>query len=133
MEGDLPATSTPTRVQLSTCTVEISATPNNVIVTLGGELDMADAERIGDILAESASAGKPTVSVDLAGLTFADSSAVKSILRGATAAEENGVSYELLNPHGSVRRLLKVTGLTEALTVVIDPDDQEGPNSLSAS
>ncbi|MEA3183893.1 MAG: hypothetical protein QOJ74_370 [Ilumatobacteraceae bacterium] len=130
MEGDFHATSTPTRFQLSTCTVEVSSTPNDMIVAVVGELDMAEAERIGDLLTEAASAGKPIVRVDLAGLTFADSSAVKAILRGSAAAEATGVTYELINPHGSVRRLLNVTGLADALTVIIEPDDQEGPNSL---
>jgi anti-anti-sigma factor len=130
MEGESPATSALTRLQLTTCSVEIASTVNEVIVALSGELDMADADRVGDMLVEAASDGRAIVRVDLAGLTFADSSAVKSILRGATAAGEHGVTYELLNPRGSVQRLLSVTGLVDALTVITEPEVLEGPNSL---
>jgi anti-anti-sigma factor len=129
MEGDF-RTSLPTRLTLSTCTVDVATTPSTVVVTVSGELDMADADTVAELLIEAASAGKPIVRVDLAGLEFADSSAVRSILLGAKAADDLGVSYELINPHGSVRRLLGVTGLSDALTVIDEPTYQEGPNSL---
>ena len=129
MKGDF-GTSVPTRLTMSTCTVDVETTPSAVVVTVIGELDMADAESVGDLLIEAASAGRPIVRVDLAGLDFADSSAVKSILLGAKAADELGVSYELVNPHGSVRRLLDITGLSDVLIVVDEPAYQEGPNSL---
>ena len=127
MDGD---TSVPTRLTLTSCTVDVSTTPNTVVVTVAGELDMADADRVGDVLVEAATAARPIVRVDLAGLSFADSSAVKSLLLGARAADENGVTYELVNPHGSVRRLLGVSGLIDVLTIIEEPLLLEGPNSL---
>ncbi len=129
MDVDFQATGAPRRLTLKTCTVEIETTPSNVLLTVIGELDMGDADQVGDLLAQAAGAGRPIVRVDLAGLTFADSSAVKAILLGARAADERGVTYELVNPHGNVRRLLGVTGLDDALTVVDAPELQEGPNS----
>jgi anti-sigma B factor antagonist len=118
------------RVSLSTSTVEITTTPNHVNVSIAGELDMGDADRVGAILRDAAAAGRALLRVDLAGLTFADSSAIKAILVGAGTAEQRGVAYQLVNPHGGVRRLLEVTGLTEALEVIDEPLVQEGPNSL---
>ena len=130
MEADSRTTSAPPRITLSTCTIDVETTPNKVNVSIIGEVDMADADRVGEVLIEAASAGKSIVCVDLAGLEFADSSAIKAILLGANAAGDNGVSYELVNPHGSVSRLLGVTGLSDALTVIDEPTDREGPNSL---
>ena len=129
MDVDFQATGTPRRLTLSTCTIDVETTPSNVLITVIGELDMGDADRVGDLLAEASSAGKPIVRVNLAGLTFADSSAIKALLLGAKAADEQGVTYELVNPHGSVRRLLGVTGLDDALTVIDEPEQLEGPNS----
>jgi anti-anti-sigma factor len=60
--------------------------------------------------------------VQLADLRFADSSAIKAILIGAQAADERGVAYELVSPRGLVQRLLEVTGLNHALTVVHEPE-----------
>jgi anti-sigma B factor antagonist len=129
MELDSRVTSDPTRLTLTTCNLEIFTTPNAVTVSIAGELDMADAEQVGQALIEAAMADIPIVRLELSQLTFADSSAIKAILLGARAAAEHGVTYELLNPHGRVQRLLQVTGLTDALTIVVEPDDEQGPNS----
>ena len=61
------------------------------------------------------------VRVQLAGLTFGDSSAVRALLLGSEAAGEHGASYELVNPSGILRRVLETTGLTEILTIVDEP------------
>ena len=130
MEVEFQAAGAPKRLSLSTCTVDVETRPNNVVVTVIGELDMGDADRVGDVLSEAAGSGRPIVRVDLSGLTFADSSAIKALLLGAKAADDSGVTYEIVNPHGSVRRLLGVTGLDEALTVVDEQESVEGPNSM---
>lgn len=130
MEVEFQATGASRRLTLSTCTLDIETTPNNILLTVIGELDMGDADRVGDVLTEAAHAGKPIVRVNLAGLTFADSSAIRALLLGAKAADDQGVAYEIVNPYSSVRRLLGVTGLDEALTVIDEPEPVEGPNSL---
>lgn len=130
MELDSRVTSDPAHMTLSTCTLAIDTTPNAVTISISGELDMADAEQVGQALIEAAMADIPIVRLELSQLTFADSSAIKAILLGAKAAADHGVSYELVNPHGRVHRLLQVTGLDTALTIVVEPDDEQGPNSL---
>jgi anti-anti-sigma factor len=117
-------------LQLSTCTVDVETTPSYVVVTVVGELDMADADQVAQVLIESAGAGRPILRLQLSDLTFADSSAIKAIILGSKAAEEHGVTFELVNPHGRVQRLLQVTGLNNALTVTHEPECVEGPNSL---
>ncbi len=130
MELNAQVASDPARLTLSTCTVEVEVNPNSVTVSVAGELDMADSDRVGELLIEAAASGRPIVRLQLSGLTFADSSAIKAILVGARAAEDHGVTYELVNPHGRVQRLLHVTGLVNALTIVVEPDDEQGPHSL---
>ena len=130
MKGEAVATPASTQVKLNSCTVDIATTPSMVELSVNGELDMDDADRIGQILVDAVAGGRPIVRVRLTGLTFADSSAVKAILIGARAAGEHGVAYELVNPHEFVQRLLDVTGLTKALTVVHEAEYVEGPNSL---
>lgn len=130
MHSDSPTTGASHGVTLTTSTAGVETSANEVTVTVSGELDMADADEVGEILTRAAAAGRAILRVDLSGLTFADSSAIKALLVGAKAAEANGVDYQLVNPHGNVQRLLSVTGLTEALTVIIEPDEREGPNSL---
>jgi anti-sigma B factor antagonist len=130
MEDSPGLPSVPVRVQLSTCTVDVETTPSQVVVSVVGELDMADADRVAEVLVDAANAGRPILRLELSGLTFADSSAIKAIILGATAADQHGVNFELVNPHGRVQRLLQVTGLHKALTILHEPDYLEGPNSL---
>jgi anti-sigma B factor antagonist len=130
MEESSGLASAPVRQILSTCMVDVEMCPNSVVVSIVGELDMGDGDQVGKILIDAADARKPIIRLELAGLTFADSSAIKAILMGAQAAEERGVTYELVNPHDRVRRLLEVTGLSNVLTIVDESAYQEGPNSL---
>ena len=122
MEEVSALASSPTRTTFTTCAVEVETSAEQVIVSLSGELDMGDADQVAEVLVSAAAAGKQAVRVRLDNLTFADSSAVKAILIGAKAAEDSGVSFELANPRGLVNRLLEVTGLNVALTVVHDTD-----------
>ena len=130
MEESPGLASAPVRQILSTCTVDVEMWPNRVVVSIVGELDMADGDQVGKILIDAAEARKPIIRLELAGLTFADSSAIKAILIGAQAADERGITFELVNPHDRVRRLLEVTGLSTVLTIIDEAACQEGPNSL---
>lgn len=118
MEDSPPSTGAPTTLTLTTCTVGVDTTPDSVAVTLSGELDMADADQVGEVLTTAVDSGTPLVRLVLGDLKFADSSAIKAFLIGAQAAEERGIGFELVNPRGLVQRLLEVTGLMSALTVV---------------
>jgi anti-sigma B factor antagonist len=121
MEDSSSVASVPTRLILSTSTVDVETTADRVVVSLTGELDMADADQVGEVLTSAVDSGKPLVRLHLFDLMFADSSAIKAILIGAQAADERDVRFELVNPRGLVQRLLEVTGLTGALTVVQEP------------
>ena len=50
------------------------------VVTIVGELDMAQAPAVGDLLDELAGSGNPIV-VDLTALSFIDSSGIHALLR----------------------------------------------------
>jgi anti-anti-sigma factor len=122
MEDSASLTTASSRLTLSTSTVDVETTNDSVVVHIAGDLDMADADQVGEVLTSAVESGKATVRIDLSELRFADSSAIKAILIGAQAAEARGVAYELANPRGLVQRLLEVTGLNEALTVVHQAD-----------
>ena len=128
MEDSASLANVPTRLTLSTCTVDVETMLDRVAVRIAGELDMADADQVGEVLTGAVDMGKPTVRIMLADLRFADSSAIKAILIGAQAADDRGVAYELVNPRGLVQRLLEVTGLDHALTVVHEPDNTSNSN-----
>lgn len=57
----------------------------------------------------------PRVTVDLAGVTEVDSSAVSLLLEWQREAERNGRSIRFLNLPGNLKSLAKLYGVTELL------------------
>jgi anti-sigma B factor antagonist len=82
------------------------------VVTIVGELDMAHAPAVGDLLDELAGSGNPVV-VDLTALSFIDSSGIHALLR----QRPQEATLELVCPAGNVRRVLEVTKLERVLRV----------------
>ena len=86
-------------------------------VTVSGEIDMATAPSLASQLDSLTSEPGVSVVVDLTGVSFMDSSGLRTVVRSATAAEDSGGSLVINGVSGSVARLLEVTGLTERLRV----------------
>jgi anti-sigma B factor antagonist len=72
------------------------------VVVLRGELDLATRAPLADELQSLVAAGATSVVVDLAGVTFLDSTGLGTLLE----ARRLGADLSLRNPQGRVRRLL---------------------------
>jgi anti-anti-sigma factor len=90
-------------------------------VTPVGELDIATApqleEEVGSLLARSAR----RVVIDLARLTFIDSSALRLFIVLSDRAGEEGWTLGLARPSGQVRSVFEITGAEESLPFIEDP------------
>ena len=80
------------------------------VVRLIGELDVATVPRAAEAL-EAACEESTHVVVDLAELTFMDSSGVRLLLQHWSAQRERGADLVLRSPTRTVRRLLDLLGL----------------------
>ncbi len=78
-----------------------------------GELDAASAATLGDALADGHVRSQNLV-LDLAGVTFIDSSGLRVIAAEHVAAAESGASFRIVGATDRVRRIFEMTGL-EAL------------------
>jgi anti-sigma B factor antagonist len=87
-------------------------------VALTGELDPATApqldEAVQGILAD---ASVTRVVLDLAGLTFLDSSGLRVFVTIREALRSRGGELALSRPSANTQRLLDITGLGEVITV----------------
>ncbi|WP_431683409.1 STAS domain-containing protein [Kitasatospora sp. KL5] len=94
------------------------------LLKVAGEMDRETAPRLADALRQPwASRTVPTaVRVDLAAVTFCDSSGLNVLLDADRQARDRGTVLLLMNPPDQVRRLLAVTGTDEVLTVRPAPD-----------
>jgi anti-anti-sigma factor len=84
-------------------------------VVVAGELDAATAPELADVLDPLVSQPAASVVVNLADVSFMDSSGLRALIRSANAAKEAGGSLVLARASASVTRLLEVTGLIEQL------------------
>jgi anti-anti-sigma factor len=90
-------------------------------VTPVGELDIATApqleEEVGSLLGRSAR----RVVIDLARITFIDSSALRLFIVLSDRAGVEGWTLGLVRPSGQVRSVFEITGAEESLPFIEDP------------
>jgi anti-sigma B factor antagonist len=87
-----------------------------VQVVAAGEIDMSTAGQMRDSLVAAWNEHPSAVVVDLAAVTFMDSSGIAALVEARNRAVEAGGSLTVVNPQPMVRRVLAVTGLLQALT-----------------
>lgn len=88
-----------------------------VRVCLSGEIDMATADDAERVLVETLErADLSEVIVDLAGVTFCDSSGIAVLDEQYARATARGVRLRIADAQPSVRRVLEIVGLFDALT-----------------
>jgi anti-sigma B factor antagonist len=79
------------------------------VVSLHGQLDLANADEVRDALIGIAGS---RVVVDLSDLRFLDSSGIAALLAARDKVLESGHEFEVRGAKGIVRRVLDVTGLS---------------------
>ncbi len=97
----------------------------HVIVSLRGELDVADAASVAAALA-AAAARDLEIIVDLSGLDFIDSSGVAALAHGRKHARHAGGDLVLAAPQQQVLRVLTLTRLIEVFPVHTSVHDAAG-------
>lgn len=93
---------------------------DEVVLKLQGELDMASAPGLGRALATALDAAPAMLTLDLAGLTFLDSTGLRVLITASRRASGQGCTFVIRSPNRSVLRTLQLTGV-EKLMVVEPP------------
>jgi anti-anti-sigma factor len=96
--------------------VEVIPDGHSVTLVLAGELDMATAPSLRECLEQMDDRWR-TVVLDLAGLTFLDSSGIALLISTEAAFRPDYRTLTIRNPISAVLRILEITGLTEVIPV----------------
>jgi anti-anti-sigma factor len=89
-------------------------------IVVRGELDLASSERLEAALVE---ASERSILVDLRGLTFMDSTGVRTLLQATADAGREGRELRFLVPvDGDARVTLIETGIDALLPIADDPE-----------
>lgn len=90
----------------------------DAVLALVGELDPGTAPLLqAQLLELAADAAVASVTIDLAGISFLDSSGVRAIVAGSEALRARTGRLVLRSPNPNVQRVLEVTGLDQLVTV----------------
>ena len=91
-----------------------SAASGHVLVTLTGECDLDGRDELTVVLLSAVENGNVAV-VDLAGVSYLDSSGVHCLVTAYHAAKKTGVRLYVINARDAVANLLDITGVGELL------------------
>jgi anti-anti-sigma factor len=102
---------------IGTVTIDSRAEGDDAIVTVAGELDPHTAPLLERALDDAASAAKGNVIVDVAGLTFIDSSGLRVVLGARRSLVDQDRHLLLRSPSDTVQRLLDIVGLSDYVEI----------------
>jgi anti-sigma B factor antagonist len=91
--------------------------PGPVVVALPAEMDMANADNVGDQLRSAFAPGVTTVIADMTLTVFCDSYGMRSLALARRRAAACHAQLSLVVSHPSVLQVLKLAGLDRLLPV----------------
>lgn len=88
-----------------------------VMVTLPHEIDLINADSVGEQLAAACASGGAMIIADMTATTFCDSTGIRMLVLACQRASDHGIELRLLVTRPGVWRAMKVMGADLALPV----------------
>jgi anti-sigma B factor antagonist len=93
--------------------ITVETAGDTATIRLDGELDIHTAPGVGEAVANAIDGGAATVVVDAAALRFCDSSGIQVLVQARERLLTSGGTLRVEGVHGSVQKVLAVTGLLD--------------------
>ncbi len=105
------------------------------LLRLTGALDLESRVQLTDVGHDAVTAeGATAVVVNLAAISFIDSTGIGAIVGLAGEAADGGIAFALQDPAPRVRRILQITGLLDAWPIEpADPIEPVGPSPTTTA
>lgn len=100
-------------------TLRVSATVGDAgpVLVLAGEADVTNAEQLRDVIGAQLASGAVYLTIDAAGLSFADSRAIGILAGTAKTLKELGGGLVLLRPREILLRTMTLLGVDQVITI----------------
>ena len=95
----------------------VRSTPSTVTVVVVGDVDSSTSARLRDLLTDLIDDGARQVCLDVAGLSFIDSSGLGVIVGAMRKVRALGGELELTAVNPGTTKVLEITGLDRVLTI----------------
>ena len=99
---------------------QVTHAGDTVTVSLIGEVDVLTVDRVRVALTEALTARPRRIVVDLAELSFIDSTGLGALIFGFQRARDLGIGFRLAHPTRGVRQVLVLSGLLEVVELRAD-------------
>jgi anti-sigma B factor antagonist len=97
--------------------LKVSEQDGETVLSAAGELDVNTAPELREQLARLINGGARHIAVDLAEISFVDSTALSVLVSALKRLRQADGDLELSSPNPSVRRVFEITGLTRLFTI----------------
>lgn len=95
---------------------EVSADGMSVCLRLDGEVDASTSHLVEDALSPAFDPRCTSLVVDLADVSFMDSSGLRVLVVARNALDDRGAEMVIAGDNDQLRRLFEISGLTSAFT-----------------
>jgi anti-sigma B factor antagonist len=106
--------------------VEVRKEGREALIAVTGELDLASAPELEQVLERFTDEPTELLVIDLRGVDFMDSTGLSIIVKAHQRFAENGRRLGLVKGSSQVQRLLDLTGVAERLPVADSPEELFG-------
>jgi len=89
----------------------------SALLRVAGEIDLATAERWGSLVATMFAEDPSSITVDLGGVTFIDSTGLRLLMQLREACIDSGVTMSIVHIAEPAKRVIAVAGVAEYLGV----------------
>jgi len=97
--------------------LELLEQDGNCIIAVKGEVDLYSSPQLREAMLKAVVKTASVLGLDLAGVTYMDSSGVATLVEGLKATGERSKSFALLTPSQSVMKVLQLSRLDSVFTI----------------
>lgn len=108
-------------------TITVRTVGDRSVLDVAGEVDVYSAPELRDRLSEQLSAASPSLIVNLADVTFLDSTGIGTLVAGLNRAVQFGGTLTLVSDHDRILKLFRITGLDSVFTICSSVDEAVSP------
>lgn len=105
---------------MSTLDISVTAGDAGPVIVLSGEADITTVGSLSDALSTQLAAGARRLTVDLAGLRYADSASIRVLVLTARALGGQKGNLVLLRPSPALTETLTLVGANEFIAIIPD-------------
>jgi anti-sigma B factor antagonist len=101
---------------------DIVTTDRRTVVRLVGELDLTTVPEVDAVVSKALSGATGTVAIDLAGVSFCDSTGLRFLILVNEESRRRNVPLLICHAQPAVRKVMRLTGADDVLP--LDPTDE---------